>query len=47
MYESPLRPPLIKGKKDYGEISEDITKPTEGVPNKYWFLLVTISSLAL
>lgn len=47
MYVSPQREPLIKGKKDYATITEEITAPMAGKPGKYWYMGITISSLAI
>ncbi|TVR79426.1 MAG: hydrogenase [Chitinophagaceae bacterium] len=45
MYESPIREPLITGKKDYHQITEDISRSTEGVPPLSWFALMGVTSL--
>jgi molybdopterin-containing oxidoreductase family membrane subunit len=37
LVESVIREPLVKGNKDYHQITEDICKPTEQRPNKLWF----------
>ena len=42
-YESPIREPLIKGDKSYHQITEDISRPTEGRPPLSWFLALSIS----
>jgi Ni/Fe-hydrogenase subunit HybB-like protein len=47
MYVSPLREPLIKGKKTYSQITDEITRPMSGKPGKLWFAGMGISSLAL
>jgi Ni/Fe-hydrogenase subunit HybB-like protein len=46
-YESPLREPLIIGDKDYTKITDDVCKSVEGKANKYWYIVFTISVLAL
>ena len=46
MYVSPQREPLIKGKKNYSAITRDITAPIAGKPGKYWYMGITLSSLA-
>lgn len=45
--ESPLKPPLILGEKSYRQISEDIARVVLGKPNKYWYIGLGISVLAL
>lgn len=47
MYVSTQREPLIKGKKNYSTITEEITAPMAGKPGKYWYMGITISSLAI
>lgn len=47
MTESPVREPLILGKKTYKEISDDIIGPIEAKPTKSWFLGFTLSVLVL
>lgn len=47
MYVSPIREPLITGKKDYTQITEDIARPVVNKPGKTWFLGITLSSTAL
>ncbi|HEY0299119.1 MAG TPA: NrfD/PsrC family molybdoenzyme membrane anchor subunit [Arachidicoccus sp.] len=37
-YESQLREPLVKGSKDYHQITEDIVKPIEVKPGKLWYV---------
>ena len=44
MYVSPLREPLITGKKDYTKITEDISRPIINKPGKTWFMGITLSS---
>jgi Ni/Fe-hydrogenase subunit HybB-like protein len=45
---SPIREPLITGRKTYHQITEDIVSPTERVPSRFWVgaFLVAISVLA-
>jgi Ni/Fe-hydrogenase subunit HybB-like protein len=47
MFVSPVREPLITGNKDYHQITEDVSRPTEGRPTIGWLLGISISSLAL
>ena len=37
-YESQLREPLVKGSKDYHQITEDIVKPIEAAPSNAWYI---------
>lgn len=37
-YESQIREPLVKGSKDYHQITEDIVKPIEVKPGKLWYI---------
>jgi len=37
-YESQLREPLVKGSKDYHQITEDIVKPIEAAPSTSWYI---------
>jgi len=43
MQESKLRETLVFGDKSYHDITEDICRPIEGKPNKYWWIAFTIS----
>jgi len=47
MYISPVREPLITGDKTYQDVTNDITRPIEGKPGKYWKLGVFISLTAM
>jgi len=47
VFESVVRDPLILGKKDYHQITEDICRPVEGKANKYWWLAFTISATTM
>ncbi|MFM7588048.1 MAG: NrfD/PsrC family molybdoenzyme membrane anchor subunit [Bacteroidota bacterium] len=47
MFESPTRRPLITGKTSYSQITEDIIKPIEAKPTKWWYLGFTVSLAAL
>lgn len=47
MYVSPVREPLIKGNKDYKQVTEDITAPIAGKPSKYWYMGISLALLAL
>ena len=46
-YESPIREPLIRGNKSYGDITEDICKHTEQLPGGLWFAALGIALHAL
>lgn len=43
MYVSPIREPLIKGNKDYSQITKDILSPMAGKPSKYWYMGITLA----
>jgi molybdopterin-containing oxidoreductase family membrane subunit len=45
-HESPVREPLILGKKTYNDITEDICRPIEGRANKLWYLVFLASVVA-
>jgi molybdopterin-containing oxidoreductase family membrane subunit len=47
MFESPTRRPLITGKTSYSQITEDIIKPIEAKPTKWWYLGFTVSLAGL
>lgn len=47
MYVSPARGPLIKGEKSYHQVTEDIYRPITIKPGKFWYLGMTLSTLAL
>jgi molybdopterin-containing oxidoreductase family membrane subunit len=47
MYVSPIREPLIKGDKDYNQVTEDIYRPIKAKPGKLWLFGVSISSLGM
>ncbi|MFM7700360.1 MAG: NrfD/PsrC family molybdoenzyme membrane anchor subunit [Bacteroidota bacterium] len=47
MFESPTRRTLITGKTSYSQITEDIIKPIEAKPTKWWYLGFTVSLAAL
>jgi molybdopterin-containing oxidoreductase family membrane subunit len=46
MYVSPLREPLIRGSKDYSQVTKDILAPMAGKPSKYWYMGITLSGAA-
>ena len=46
-YEADIREPLIIGNKSLHDISEDIAKPIETNPNKWWWALFGASVLAM
>ncbi len=37
-YESQIREPLVNGKKDYHQVTEDIIRPIEMRPAKLWYV---------
>ena len=45
--EAWIREPLILGEKSYHDISNDIAKPVEGKANKQWWIVFTISLIAM
>ena len=47
MYVSPIREPLIRGEKDYSQVTKDILAPMAGKPTRYWYMGITLSSVAL
>ena len=47
MLQSPLRVPLIKGKKTYESITTDILDPMRSRPGSIWYIGIFISSSAL
>ena len=47
MYRSPVREPLITGKKDLHDITEDIARPIETKANKWWWSLFIFSVIAM
>ncbi len=47
MHVSPLREPLIKGKKSYKEVTDEILNPMQGKPGKAWYLGITLAVIAL
>lgn len=47
MYVSPIREPLIRGEKDYSQITKDILAPMAGKPSRYWYMGITLSGAAL
>lgn len=46
MYVSPIREPLIKGSKDYSQVTKDILAPMAGKPSKYWYMGITLAGSA-
>ncbi|MEX0812413.1 MAG: NrfD/PsrC family molybdoenzyme membrane anchor subunit [Chitinophagales bacterium] len=42
-YESPIREPLIKGDKNYKQITTDVVRSTEGMPPVSWLIAISIS----
>jgi molybdopterin-containing oxidoreductase family membrane subunit len=47
MYVSPIREPLITGKKTYKKITDEISAPIEGKAGKAWYLGITLTLAAL
>jgi Ni/Fe-hydrogenase subunit HybB-like protein len=47
MFVSPIREPLITGNKDYHQITEDISRPTEGRPGMAWLAAMGVANIAL
>ncbi|BAX79625.1 NrfD/PsrC family molybdoenzyme membrane anchor subunit [Labilibaculum antarcticum] len=47
MYVSPIREPLITGKKTYKQITDEISAPIEGKAGKAWYVGITITISAL
>ena len=46
-HEAHIREPLIIGKKDYHQVTEDITYPIAGKANKYWWMAFTVSFITM
>ncbi len=46
MYVSPIREPLIKGNKDYSQVTKDILAPMAGKPGKYWYIGIALAGTA-
>lgn len=46
-YESFVREPLIKGDKNYHQVTEDICRPIEQKPSKLWYAALAFSLLLL
>ena len=47
MLQSPIRVPLIKGKKTYQDVTEDILRPMINRPGRLWYLGILLSGSAL
>jgi Ni/Fe-hydrogenase subunit HybB-like protein len=47
MYKSTIRPVLVTGNKDYNQVTRDISGPSEQSPATWWYVAMTIASLAL
>ncbi|MFO7923301.1 MAG: NrfD/PsrC family molybdoenzyme membrane anchor subunit [Bacteroidales bacterium] len=47
MYNTAVRPPLVEGKKSYGQVTVDIAGPAERKPAKWWYAAMTVATLAL
>ena len=46
-YEAPIRRPLVTGDKSYHDVTVDVAAPVEGKANKSWWIVFTISLVAL
>jgi Ni/Fe-hydrogenase subunit HybB-like protein len=46
MYVSPIREPLIRGNKNYSQVTKDILAPMAGKPSKYWYMGITLAGIA-
>ena len=46
-YEAPIRRPLVTGEKSYHDVTVDIAKPVEGKANKSWWIVFSISLVAI
>ncbi|MEM7186546.1 MAG: NrfD/PsrC family molybdoenzyme membrane anchor subunit [Bacteroidota bacterium] len=46
-YEAPIRRPLVTGDKSYHEVTVDVAAPVEGKANRSWWIVFTISLVAL
>lgn len=46
MEVSPIREPLVRGDKNYTQITRDILSPMAGKPTKYWYIGITIAIIA-
>jgi Ni/Fe-hydrogenase subunit HybB-like protein len=47
MLQSPIRVPLIKGKKTYQDVTADILRPMTNRPGRLWYLGITLSGSAM
>lgn len=47
MHTSVVRDPLIEGNKSYKKVTEDIVRAITGKPGKFWYLGISVSSIAL
>ena len=46
-YEAPIRRPLVTGEKSYHDVTLDVVAPVEGKANRLWWIVFSISLLAL
>jgi Ni/Fe-hydrogenase subunit HybB-like protein len=46
-YESPIREPLVDGKKTYGQVTEEICHTIEAKPGRLWYIGFSISVVFL
>ena len=47
MYNTAIRPTLVKGNKAYSQVTGDIAGPAERKPARWWYIAMTISTAAL
>ncbi|MCF6241737.1 MAG: polysulfide reductase NrfD [Bacteroidales bacterium] len=47
MYDAKVRGILIEGNKDYHQISDEVSKPVESAPPKWWYVAMGIATLML
>lgn len=47
MVESPIREPLVTGKKTYAQVSDDVLKPIVSAPSKEWWIAFLISATVM
>jgi len=45
-YEAPIRRPLVLGDKSYHDVTKDIARPVEGMPNRQWWVVFLIAFTA-
>lgn len=47
MYKTEVRPILVTGNKEYGQVTRDIAAPSERSPARWWYIAMTIATMAL